>query len=127
MPKHPTTRHSRGRRLNGKLSVLRALSDPGDDENPFLIGFLMRGDRRLRLYVRRPDSTGIIGADIHLTDTLTALIASLPSLIEEEERHRPAPDDPHCDLLVDLTAWRETPERACTAPGRTCVFDGQYA
>ncbi|MFE7835033.1 hypothetical protein ACFU53_02835 [Streptomyces sp. NPDC057474] len=87
------------------LSVLRALSDPGDDENPFLIGFLMRGDGLLRLYVRHPDGTGIIGADIRPADTLTALIASLPSLVEEEERHRPAPDDPHCDLLVDLTDW----------------------
>ncbi|MEU9488958.1 hypothetical protein AB0D83_35890 [Streptomyces decoyicus] len=87
------------------LSVLRALSDPGDDENPFLIGFLMKGDRLLRLYVQQPGGTGIIGADIHLTDELTALIASLPSLVEEEERHQPAPDDPHCDLVVDLTDW----------------------
>ncbi|MFK4227967.1 hypothetical protein ACI2LP_33640, partial [Streptomyces sp. NPDC019890] len=81
------------------------LSDPGDDENPFLIGFLMTGDRLMRLYLQQPGRTGIIGADIHLTDMLTALIASLPSLIEEEERHQPAPDDPHCDLLVDLTGW----------------------
>ncbi|WP_326623283.1 hypothetical protein OG863_40165 [Streptomyces decoyicus] len=87
------------------LSILRALSDPVDDENPFLIGFLMRGDSRLRLYVQDPGGTGIIGADIHLADILTALIASLPSLVREEERHQPAPDDPHCDLLVDLTGW----------------------
>ncbi|WP_406203936.1 hypothetical protein [Streptomyces decoyicus] len=87
------------------LSILRALSDPVDDENPFLIGFLMRGDSRLRLYVQDPGGDGIIGADIHLADMLTALIASLPSLVREEERHQPAPDDPHCDLLVDLTGW----------------------
>ncbi|WP_326575740.1 hypothetical protein OG889_09955 [Streptomyces sp. NBC_00481] len=87
------------------LGVLRALSDPGDDEDPFLIGFLMRGEGLLRLYVRHPDGTGVIGADIRLTDALTALIASLPSLVEEEQRHRPSPDDPHCDLLVDLTDW----------------------
>ncbi|WP_030987659.1 hypothetical protein [Streptomyces sp. NRRL S-1813] len=87
------------------LSILRALSDPVDDENPFLIGFLMRGDSRLRLYVQHPGGNGIIGADIHLADMLTALIASLPSLVREEERHQPAPDDPHCDALVDLTGW----------------------
>ncbi|MEJ8654253.1 hypothetical protein WKI65_40980 [Streptomyces sp. MS1.AVA.3] len=87
------------------LSVLRALSDPGDDENPFLIGFLMTGDSRMRLYVQQPGRTGIIGVDIHLTDMLTALIASLPTLIEEEQRHQQAPDDPHCDVLVDLTGW----------------------
>ncbi|MFE2537543.1 hypothetical protein [Streptomyces sp. NPDC059371] len=86
------------------LTVVRALSDPGDDENPFLIGFLMHGEHLLRLYVQRPDRPGIIGADIRLTETPhTALIASVPSLLGEEQYQRPAPDDPHCDLLVDLT------------------------
>ncbi|WP_431043081.1 hypothetical protein ACQUSR_15100 [Streptomyces sp. P1-3] len=87
------------------LSVLRALSDPGEDENPFLIGFLMKSHSRMRLYVQHPGHSGIIGADIRLTDTLTALIASIPSLIEEEQYHQPASDDPHCELLVDLTGW----------------------
>ncbi|MFF2201332.1 hypothetical protein [Streptomyces sp. NPDC058145] len=88
------------------LTVVRALSDPGDDENPFLIGFLMHGDGLIRLYVQRPDRPGIIGVDIRLTGTpTTALLASLPSLIGEEQYRRPAPDDPHCDLLVDLTNW----------------------
>ncbi|MBD9728020.1 hypothetical protein [Streptomyces caniscabiei] len=87
------------------LGVLRALSDPGDDEDPFLIGFLMRGEGLLRLYVRHPDGTRVIGADIRPADTLTVLISALPSLVEEDERHRPSPDDPHCDLLVDLTDW----------------------
>jgi hypothetical protein len=87
------------------LTVLRALSDPGDDEHPFLIGFLMLGHNLLRLYVQRPDQPGIIGADIRLTGATTALIAALPSLIEEDQHQQPAPDDPHCDLLVDLTDW----------------------
>jgi len=87
------------------LTVLRALSDPGDDEHPFLIGFLMLGHNLMRLYVQRPDQSGIIGADIRLTDTLTALVASLSNLIGEEQYQQPAPDDPHCDLLADLTHW----------------------
>ncbi|TVL87788.1 hypothetical protein [Streptomyces sp. SAJ15] len=87
------------------LTVLRALTDPGDDENPFLIGFLMKGPNLLRLYVQPPGHSDIVGADIRLTSTPTALIASLPTLIEEAERHQPAPDDPHCDLSVDLTNW----------------------
>ncbi|KUM73420.1 hypothetical protein [Streptomyces curacoi] len=87
------------------LTVLRALSDPGDDEHPFLIGFLMLGRDLLRLYVQRPDRPGVIGADIRLTGTPTALIASLPTLITEEQHQQPSPDDPHCDLLVDLTNW----------------------
>ncbi|WP_060886991.1 hypothetical protein [Streptomyces caniscabiei] len=87
------------------LGVLRALSGPGDDEDPFLIGFLMRGDGLLRLYVRHPDGTRVIGTDIRPADAVTALVSALPSLVEEDERHRPSPDDPHCDLLVDLTDW----------------------
>lgn len=86
------------------LTVVRALSSPGDDENPFLIGFLMLGDSLLRLYVQRPDRPGVVGVDIRLTDPLqSALIASLSSLAREEQYQRPALDDPHCDLLVDLT------------------------
>jgi hypothetical protein len=89
------------------LTVVQALSGPGGDENPFLIGFLMLGEGLLRLYVQRTDRPGVIGADIRLTETpATALIASLPSFVEEEQYRRPAPDDPHCDLLVDLTgSW----------------------
>jgi hypothetical protein len=87
------------------LTVVRALSDPGDEENPFLFGFLMLGDSLLRLYVQRPDRPGAIGIDVRLTDTTTALIASLPSLIEEAQHQKPSLDDPHCDLLVDLTNW----------------------
>ncbi|MEU1202331.1 hypothetical protein ABZ446_39785 [Streptomyces sp. NPDC005813] len=88
------------------LAVLRALYDPGEDENPFLIGFLLHGEGLLRLYVQRPDRPGIFGADIRLTETPpTALVGSLPTLVREEQYLRPAPDDPHCDLLVDLIDW----------------------
>ncbi|MFJ8802910.1 hypothetical protein [Streptomyces sp. NPDC102487] len=88
------------------LTVVRALSDPAEDENPFLIGFLMRGEGVLRLYVQRPDRSGIVGVDVRLTETPhTALIASMASLLGEEQYQRPATDDPHCDLLVDLTNW----------------------
>ncbi|WP_405916880.1 hypothetical protein [Streptomyces sp. NBC_00728] len=88
------------------LTVVRALSDPGDDENPFLIGFWMHGEGLLRLYARRPDLPGVVGVDVRLTETpAIALIASLPTLVEDEQYHRPAPEDPHCDLLVDLTDW----------------------
>ncbi|MFE4667885.1 hypothetical protein ACFRI7_27605 [Streptomyces sp. NPDC056716] len=87
------------------LTVLRALSDSGEDENPFLIGFLILGHATLRLYVQRPERPGVIGVDIRLDDLSTALIASIPSLLGEEQYQRPSPGDPHCDLLVDLTGW----------------------
>ncbi|MFI6013592.1 hypothetical protein ACIBAG_33130 [Streptomyces sp. NPDC051243] len=47
----------------------------------------------MRLYVQRPGRPGIIGADIRLTRTPTALIASLPALVDEEQYRRPATDD----------------------------------
>ncbi|MFD6044315.1 hypothetical protein ACFWG7_23795 [Streptomyces koyangensis] len=87
------------------VTLLRALSDPGDDEDPFLIGFLMLSHEVLRLYVQRPGQPGIIGADICLTGASTALITSLPTLVAEEQYRRPAPDDPHCGFRVDLTGW----------------------
>ncbi|MEU1183146.1 hypothetical protein ABZ464_37010 [Streptomyces sp. NPDC005820] len=49
----------------------------------------------LRLYVQPPGHPGILGVDIRLTGAPTALIASLPSLIEEEQHQRRSPDDPH--------------------------------
>ncbi|WP_328876861.1 hypothetical protein [Streptomyces sp. NBC_00299] len=91
------------------LTALRALSDPGEDEHPFLVGFLMLDNSLMRLYVQRPDQPGIIGADTPLTGAPTALIASLPTLIDEEQYQRPAADDPHCDLLADLTNWQDRP------------------
>ncbi|MFE8965076.1 hypothetical protein [Streptomyces iakyrus] len=87
------------------LTVVRALSEPDDEENPFLIGFLMLGDSLLRLYVQHPERPGAVGVDVRLTDATTALIASLPSLIKEAQHQRPSLDDPHCELLVDLTNW----------------------
>nr|WSZ98290.1 hypothetical protein OH820_23785 [Streptomyces sp. NBC_00857] len=87
------------------LRALLGLSGPGDDEDPFLIGFLMKEAGLMRFYVRHPDGAGIVGVDIRLSDETTALTASIPSLIEEEERHQPALDDPHCNVLVDLTDW----------------------
>ncbi|WP_143074891.1 hypothetical protein [Streptomyces mangrovisoli] len=86
------------------LAFLRSLTGPADDENPFLIGFLLHGESLLRLYVRRPDRPGVIGVDVRVVGPPpTALVAALPSLVAQERHRRPAPDDPHCDLLVDLT------------------------
>ncbi|MFJ6748496.1 MULTISPECIES: hypothetical protein [unclassified Streptomyces] len=82
-------------------AVRIALHAGDDDEGPHFL-YEIPHDAVAPAYVPRILR---IGADIHLADMLTALIATLPSLIEEEERHQPAPDDPHCDVLVDLTGW----------------------
>jgi hypothetical protein len=86
------------------LGVLRGLSDCTDDETPFLIGFYLQDNNTtLRLYVLDTDHPAVIGVDLSLSHAMTAITASVPTLVRDEERHRPAPDDPHCDVLVDLT------------------------
>ncbi|MCQ8186713.1 hypothetical protein [Streptomyces rugosispiralis] len=48
----------------------------------------------------------MVAADVRLSGALTALLAALPSLIEEMERTVPGEiDDPHCSRLIDLTDW----------------------
>ncbi|MEU2308886.1 hypothetical protein [Streptomyces misionensis] len=85
------------------LRALRALSDPGD-ETPFLIGFLLRGTTRLRLYVRRQERPGVLGVDVRLGNVGPAVLGSVMSLLEERQYRRPAGDDPHCAYVLDLTA-----------------------
>ncbi|MFJ9925592.1 hypothetical protein ACIRU5_06115 [Streptomyces misionensis] len=87
------------------LRTLRALSEPADEESPFLIGFLLRGTCRLRLYVRRQERPGIVGVDLRLDNTGPAVLGSVMSLLEERQYRRPAGDDPHCAYALDLTAW----------------------
>ncbi|MFE4366803.1 hypothetical protein ACFRMN_00850 [Streptomyces sp. NPDC056835] len=99
----PAPEPEEGKALRALLGL--GLGGGPDDENPFVIGFLMKDDGLMRVYVERPGHSSLIGVDIRLTDQTTALTASIPSLIEEEERYRPSLDDPHCDLVVDLTDW----------------------
>ncbi|MFI8242633.1 hypothetical protein ACIF83_36225 [Streptomyces sp. NPDC085866] len=89
------------------LAVLRSLAapPPADEEEPFLIGFLMREQGVMRLYVHSDARPGITGVDISLTGPLTALVGSIPSLLGEEQYIRSAEEDPHCDVLMDLTDW----------------------
>ncbi|TWV40326.1 hypothetical protein FRZ03_22665 [Streptomyces misionensis] len=89
------------------LRTLRALSDPGDEEMPFLVGFLLRGTTRLRLYVQRQERPGVVGVDVRLDNAGPAVLGSVMSLLEERRYRRPAGDDPHCAYVLDLTAWGE--------------------
>ncbi|MER5599400.1 hypothetical protein [Streptomyces sp. NPDC002265] len=48
----------------------------------------------------------MLGVDIRPAEApATALLASVAGLLGERQYRRPAPDDPHCELLVDLTGW----------------------
>ncbi|KIF76879.1 hypothetical protein QR77_29540 [Streptomyces sp. 150FB] len=99
----PAPEPEEGQALGALLGL--GLGGADDDENPFLIGFLLREGGLMRVYAQRPGRSGLIGVDIRLAEATTALTASLPSLLDEEEHQRPAPDDPHCDFVVDLTNW----------------------
>ncbi|MEU1088815.1 hypothetical protein ABZ401_18620 [Streptomyces sp. NPDC005892] len=89
------------------LRVLRTLAWPYVEIPPIpaLCGFLFTGRDTMRLYLATDEACGVIAADIRLTGALTALLAALPSLLDEEERWVADPSDPHCDRRVDLTTW----------------------
>lgn len=88
------------------LVVLRTLLHPWTEERPVprLRGFLLRGRDRMRLYCDREEDTAVVAADVRLSGALTAVLAALPSLTEEEGT-APGDADPHCSRLVDLTGW----------------------
>jgi hypothetical protein len=90
------------------FTILRTLTYPWTEEqpDPRLRGFLLQGPDRMRLYVDHEEDTEVVGADVRPSGALTALLAALPSLIEERERMvRGEIDDPHCSRLIDLVDW----------------------
>ncbi|MEU4539837.1 hypothetical protein AB0G15_33810 [Streptosporangium sp. NPDC023825] len=90
------------------LRVVRTLVRPftEDRPKPLLLGFLLLGSDRLRLYLESPKAgPGTTAVDLSLSGALTALLTALPSLIDEQYRTRPTDDDPHCARVVDLADW----------------------
>ncbi|MEU7048432.1 hypothetical protein [Streptomyces eurythermus] len=47
----------------------------------------------------------MIAADVRPGGALTAVLAALPSLLDEEYRISKDAIDPHCRYVVDLTDW----------------------
>ncbi|WP_328720411.1 hypothetical protein OHT52_13585 [Streptomyces sp. NBC_00247] len=94
-------------RTDQALRVLRALAWPYVEipPSPALCGFLFTGRDSMRLYLASEKARGVIAADIRLDGALTALLAALPSLLDEEERWAADLSDPHCVHRVDLTNW----------------------
>ncbi|MEV0849719.1 hypothetical protein AB0J21_28230 [Streptomyces sp. NPDC049954] len=90
------------------FTILRTLTYPWTEEqpDPRLRGFLLQGSDRMRLYADHEEDTDVVAADVRLSGALTALLAALPSLVEEVERAVPGDiGDPHCSRLIDLTDW----------------------
>jgi hypothetical protein len=88
-------------------TLLRCLARPSEErrQGARLRGFLFREGGLLRLYLDSDEVSGVIAADVRPGGALTALLAALPSLLDEEWRTSAAPDDPHCRYVVDLTDW----------------------
>ncbi|MEU2791190.1 hypothetical protein [Streptomyces sp. NPDC007100] len=90
------------------LTLLRCLAFPSTEEPPQtrLCGFLFLAPDRLRLYLGSEEAlTGTTAADVRPGGALTALLAALPSLLDEERLTVADADDPHCSRVVDLTDW----------------------
>ena len=89
------------------FTLLRCLAYPSTEERPRarLRGFLFLAPDRLRLYFGTEDLPGVTAADVRPGGALTALLAALPSLLDEQWRTTTDTDDPHCSRVVDLTDW----------------------
>lgn len=89
--------------------ALYALTHPATQptpRNPRLRGFLLRSPDLLRLYVdRERDGTKVTAADVRPTGAMTALLAALDCLLDEDQHRRVPTDDPHCTRLLDFTDW----------------------
>ena len=90
------------------LTLLRCLAFPSTEERPQarLCGFLFLAPDRLRLYLDTEEARpGTTAADVRPGGALTALLAVLPSMLDEQRLTTTDTDDPHCARVVDLTDW----------------------
>ncbi|MFJ5779533.1 hypothetical protein [Streptomyces sp. NPDC093094] len=91
---------------NRLLTVLRALITPYASYQPLCIGAIVTGDDRMRLYLRTPERDRTYGVDVVISHTGPGLMGALgsPPFLANEHLHQPS-DDPHCDVIVDLTDY----------------------
>ncbi|MEU5688283.1 hypothetical protein DEJ48_38670 [Streptomyces venezuelae] len=89
------------------LGILRCFAQPYTDEKPrpLLRGFCFLDEDRLRLYLTTAEAPGAIAVDVRPANATTALLASLPSLLDEEQYWTDDDSDPHCTHVVNLTDW----------------------
>ncbi|MEN8649574.1 hypothetical protein ABCR94_02700 [Streptomyces sp. 21So2-11] len=87
-------------------TLLRVLGRPAEERHGTrLRGFLFQEGGPLRLYMDSDEVPGVIGAEVQPGGALTALLAVLTSILDEEWRALEGVDDPHCRYVVDLTDW----------------------
>ncbi|WP_186831850.1 hypothetical protein [Streptomyces sp. ISID311] len=90
------------------LTLLRCLAaSPSTEERPQvrLCGFLFLAPDRLRLYLDDEALPGMTAADVRPGGALTALLAALPSMLDEQRLIITGTGDPHCSRVVDFTDY----------------------
>lgn len=88
------------------LDLVRSFVTTHVSWKPLFIGAVITGDDRMRLYFRSPERDRTYGVDVLAGNTGPGLLGALesPSFLANEYLHQPS-DDPHCDVIVDLTAY----------------------
>jgi hypothetical protein len=88
------------------LDLVRSFVTTHVSWKPLLIGAIITGDDRMRLYFRSPERDRTYGVDLLVSNTSPGLLGSLvsPAFLANEHLHQPS-DDPHCDVIVDLTDY----------------------
>lgn len=89
------------------LGILRCFAQPYTEEKPSLLlrGFCFLDEDRLRLYLHAAETPEAVAVDVRPSNATTALLASLPSLLDEEQYWTDDDSDPHCTHAVNLTDW----------------------
>lgn len=88
------------------LDLVRSFVTTHVSWKPLFIGAVITGDDRMRLYFRSPERDRTYGVDVLISNTGPGLIGALVSsaFLANEHLHLPS-DDPHCDVIVDLTDY----------------------
>lgn len=88
------------------LDLVRSLVTTHVSWKPLFIGAVITGEDHMRLYFRSPAGDRTYGADVLTSQTGPGLLGALvsPAFLANEQLHQPS-DDPHCDVIVDLTDY----------------------
>lgn len=88
------------------LDLVRSFVTTHVSWKPLFVGAVITSDDRMRLYFRSPERDRIYGVDVLISHAGPGLLGALvsPAFLANEHLHRPS-DDPHCDVIVDLTDY----------------------
>ncbi|MER5382414.1 MULTISPECIES: hypothetical protein [unclassified Streptomyces] len=88
------------------LDLVRSFITMHVSWKPLFIGAVITGDDGMRLYFRSPERDRTYGVDVLISHTGPGLLGAMvsPAFLANEHLHKPS-DDPHCDVIVDLTDY----------------------